>query len=122
MERISEELSDVIDPSGFRVRPPILSDVFLECENGGVHSFNGLCEASQKIVSGLPFAQSIDNFLHNNKTDSAIVLAGKIAIASIIIQEEQESTLYQGPVLSTPKRRHANNGMLSPTQFEIVTK
>jgi hypothetical protein len=50
--------------------------------------------AAMRIRDGLPFAQSIDDFLDQRRTDSWINLYGKSAICQTILEAERESKLY----------------------------
>jgi hypothetical protein len=50
--------------------------------------------AAMRIRDGLPFAQSIDDFLDQRRTDTWINLYGKAAICQAILEAERESKLY----------------------------
>jgi hypothetical protein len=51
-------------------------------------------EAARRIRGGLPFAQSIDDFLDQRRSDEWINLYGKAAICQAILEAERESRLY----------------------------
>jgi len=50
-------------------------------------------EAINIISNSLPFAESIDNFIHNHQGDETIALCGKLGIALSIISAESDSLL-----------------------------
>lgn len=50
--------------------------------------------AGGEINAGIEFANSIDDFLHIHRHREDIVVVGKAAIASAILQSERESRLY----------------------------
>ena len=50
--------------------------------------------AATRIRNGLPFAQSIDDFLDQRRSDELINLYGKAAICQAILEAEHESKLY----------------------------
>jgi hypothetical protein len=50
--------------------------------------------AAMRIQQGLPFAQSIDDFLDQRRSDEWINLYGKSAICRAILEAERESKLY----------------------------
>jgi hypothetical protein len=50
--------------------------------------------AAMRIREGLPFAQSIDDFLDQRRSDEWINLYGKAAICQAILEAERESKLY----------------------------
>jgi hypothetical protein len=54
--------------------------------------------AAMRIRGGLPFAQSIDDFLDQRRNDSWINLYGKSAICKSILEAERESKLYFRPL------------------------
>jgi hypothetical protein len=54
--------------------------------------------AAARIRAGLPFAQSIDDFLDQRRTDSWVNLYGKSAICQAILEAERESKLYFNPL------------------------
>src|ERR1700722_6828436 len=47
--------------------------------------------AAMRIRAGLPFAQSIDDFLDQRRTDQWLNLYGKAAICQTILEAERES-------------------------------
>lgn len=51
--------------------------------------------AASKILAGLPFAASIDNFLHSHQSDSHVVRLGKLAIAICITRAERSSHFFE---------------------------
>lgn len=53
--------------------------------------------AAMRIRDGLPFAQSIDDFLDQRRSDRYINLYGKSAICQAILEAERESKLYFNP-------------------------
>jgi hypothetical protein len=50
--------------------------------------------AAMRIRDGLPFAQSIDDFLDQRRSDRWVNLYGKAAICKAILEAERESKLY----------------------------
>lgn len=51
--------------------------------------------AADKISRGLPFAASIDNFLHSHQDDERVVRLGKLAIAICILRAERSSHFFE---------------------------
>lgn len=58
------------------------------------HFFKKLIGTGRQIVSGMPQAASIDNYIHNHRGDPLIALVGKLGIVKCIIESEKESDLY----------------------------
>ncbi len=54
--------------------------------------------AAMRIRDGLPFAQSIDDFLDQRRSDQWINLYGKAAICQAILEAERGSKLYFNPM------------------------
>jgi len=97
MHLISRSFTTTED--GLNIRAGQFNDLFRAIsEQEGAPKQTELVEAARKIRAGMPYAQSIDNFLHSNKRDEAIIVAGKLAIAQIINNAEVNSTLYKGPI------------------------
>src|SRR6185312_2777915 len=55
---------------------------------------------AMRIRNGLPFAQSIDDFLDQRRSDRLINLYGKSAICQAILEAERESKLFFDPFQS----------------------
>jgi hypothetical protein len=53
--------------------------------------------AALRIRDGIPFAQSIDDFLDQHRNDKYINLYGKAAIVQAVVEAERESKLYFKP-------------------------
>lgn len=58
--------------------------------------------AAMRIREGLPFAQSIDDFLDQRRSDKWVNLYGKSAICKTILEAERESKLYFTPLEDVP--------------------
>lgn len=54
--------------------------------------------AAKRIREGLPFAQSIDDFLDQRRSDDSVNLYGKSAICQAVLEAEQQSSLYFNPL------------------------
>jgi hypothetical protein len=54
--------------------------------------------AALRIRDGLPFAQSIDDFLDQHRSDPYVNLYGKAAIIQAVVEAERASALYFSPV------------------------
>lgn len=59
---------------------------------------NQFQKAAWRIRDGIPFAQSIDDFLDQHRNDAYVNLYGKVAIVQAIIEAERASKLYFNPV------------------------
>jgi hypothetical protein len=55
--------------------------------------FETYLEAAQRLRAGLPLAISIDNFLDAHRADAPMVQVGKLAIATVILEQEHSSDL-----------------------------
>lgn len=60
-------------------------------DQSGKQVYWGAC---RRIVSGMPQAESIDSFIHENRQDEKIEFCGKLAIARCILNAESKSDLY----------------------------
>lgn len=63
----------------------------------GLQSINPYLLSARSIAAAMPQAISIDNFLHTHADEADLVLLGKIAIASSILDAERASTIYLKP-------------------------
>jgi len=104
MELISEDLFVFGEIENQQLRDTWLNGHFKKVQETTALTYQQLFDASSKISSGLQYAQSIDNFLHSNMVNPAIVVAGKLAIANIIVKEELNSTLYRGTLKKPPQK------------------
>lgn len=70
-------------------------DAIRNCISLFQHSDRRLVEvywqACRRIVTALPQAQSIDNFIHENRSEEGIEFCGKLAIARCILNAERSS-------------------------------
>jgi hypothetical protein len=57
--------------------------------------------AAMRLKDGLPFAQSVDDFLDQHRNDRFVNTYGKAAIAKAISEAERESTLFFDPPAET---------------------
>jgi hypothetical protein len=57
-----------------------------------------LQNAAWRIRDGIPFAQSIDDFLDQHRNDAYVNLYGKVAIVQAIVEAERASKLYFNPL------------------------
>lgn len=101
-------------PSGTLLAQQITNKMDIRFERGGfigsgdqrlyeqlVHfkgSANEWQSAAMRIRDGLPFAQSIDDFLDQRRSDQWINLYGKAAICQAILEAERNSKLYFNPL------------------------
>jgi hypothetical protein len=58
------------------------------------NSTNAYLIACERIRRGMSQAQSIDNFIDSNRSDTKIAVCGKLAIASAILNAERASKLW----------------------------
>ncbi|WP_083560590.1 hypothetical protein [Oceanococcus atlanticus] len=54
-------------------------------------------KGTQRIIVGMPTAESIDNFVHQHRGDPCIELVAKMAIVHCILKAEHESSLGPSP-------------------------
>jgi hypothetical protein len=66
-------------------------------------------QAAQRIEAGLGFAQSIDDFLDQHRSDSYVNLYGKAAIVRSVLEAEAKSKFYFD--------RHAEGDAFDPDKF-----
>lgn len=60
----------------------------------GLNSVGGLLICSTRICAGLPYAETIDNYLHTHSSDKNLVLCGKLGIVRSILEAEAGSLLF----------------------------
>lgn len=53
-----------------------------------------LAVAGRNITQGLPYARSIDSYIHTHRDNEEIKTVGKVAIAKIILEKERQSKLF----------------------------
>jgi hypothetical protein len=70
----------------YRQRTPIISEGFASKERD---TLNANMDKWTELAQGLPFASSIDNYLHIRRNDPELVRIGKLAIANVIAKYEK---------------------------------
>lgn len=93
--RIAQLLTMKVEEGYLRGGDSVMVDCIRSLAKQGPNprDINPLLAASRQIVSAMPQAQSIDNYLHQRRDDSNIVQLGKIAVVRAILEAERRSKL-----------------------------